>query len=110
MMGNPVPFNLGYYIAMLVINAVLTIVVVAIYMWKYEQDHPIIPDKWVLDAIVFGAILCGINFLLDGIFFGLFIQKNLIVYFWLESTTGYFYPLIILESYLIAYLIYGRKE
>ncbi|MHA1660136.1 MAG: hypothetical protein ACTSUT_13565 [Promethearchaeota archaeon] len=88
---------------------ILTIIIIALYMWKYEKNNPIIPDNWTVDAIVFGVILCGMNFLLDILFFGM-MGRNLISYFWLETTTGYFYPLIILETFLIAYLIYGRKE
>ena len=63
--------NMGFYAAMLILNLILTIVVIAIYLWKFEQKNPIIPDKWAIDAIVFGIILCGMNFLLDAIFFGI---------------------------------------
>ncbi len=108
LMGNPKPFVFEYYLTMLIINAIITILVIVLYMWMYEQNNPIIPDRWALDAVIVGIILCGMNFLLDSIFFGLFLHMNLIAYFWLQSTTGYFYPLIILETYLIAYLIYGR--
>lgn len=101
--------NMGFYAAMLILNLILTIVVVALYLWKFEQKHPIIPDKWAIDAIIFGIILCGMNFLLDAIFFGL-MGRNLISYFWIETTTGYFYPAIVLETLFLAYLIYGRKE
>jgi len=109
-MGNPKPFVFEYYITMLIINAIISIIIVAIYIWKYEQKNPIIPDKWALDAIVFGAILCAMNFLLDIVFFGFMLKMDLFAYFWLESTAGYFYPLIILETFLIAFLIYGRKK
>lgn len=108
-MGNPKPFVFEYYLAMLIINAIISILVFALYMWKYEQNNPIIPDRWALDAVIFGIILCGMNFLFDAIFFGLILHMDLIAYFWLQSTTGYLYPLIILETYLIAYLIYGRN-
>lgn len=102
--------NFGYYIAMLILNFIISISVLVIYLWKYEQKNPIILDKWALDAIILGALICGMNFLMDIIFFGLMMQRNLVAYFWLESTAGYFYPTIPLETLLIAYLIYGRNE
>jgi hypothetical protein len=103
---NPDP---GLYIILLIINFMLTIVILAIYLWKYEQNNPIIERIWYKDAILLGIILCTMNFLLDAVFFG--IQgRNLLTYFFIETTTGYMYPLIILETILLAYLIYGRKE
>ncbi len=102
--------NFGYYIAMLIVTFIISIIVLGIYLWKYEQKNPIISDKWALDAVVLGAIICGMNFLLDAIFFGVMLQVDLIAYFWLQTTTGYLYPLIILETLILAYLIYGRKE
>jgi len=102
--------NMGVYVALLIVNTIVSIVVASIYLWKYEQNNPIIPDKWAIDAIVLGVIICAMNFLLDILFFGVFAQKNLISYFFLETTTGYFYPLIILVTLLLAYLIYGRKN
>ncbi len=111
MTGQPIANpNFSYYMAMLIVNFILTIVVAALYMWKCEQNNPILAENWALDAIIFGVILCGMNFLLDALFFGVFMQKDLLSYFWLETTTGYFYPAIILETLILAYLIYGRKE
>lgn len=101
--------NMGYYFTMLIVNAIITIVVAAIYIWKYDQNHPILANNWALDAVILGVIICAMNFLLDAIFFGS-MGRNLISYFWLETTTGYFYPAIILETFLIAYIIYGRKK
>jgi len=80
-----------------------------VYVWKYEQTNPIVAGNWAIDAIVLGAIICGMNFLYDALFFSM-MGRNLLAYFWLETTTGYFYPAIILTTYLIAYFIYGRNE
>jgi hypothetical protein len=102
-------FNIGYYIAMLIVNAILSILVFALYLWKYEEKNPIIPDKWAIDAIALGGIICGMNFLFDALVFGM-MGRNLIAYFWLETTTGYLYPIIILLTYILAYLIYGKKQ
>ena len=99
----------GVYITMLIINTIVSIAIFALYEWKYEQNNPIIADNWVIDAILLGAIICGMNFLFDALFFGM-MGRNLIAYFWLETTTGYFYPAIIFIVYLIAYAIYGRKQ
>ena len=102
--------NIGYYVAMLIVNTIISIVVLILYLWKWEQKNPIIPDKWAIDAIILGAIICGMNFLMDILFFGIFTQRNLIAYFWLETTTGYAYPALIIITLILAYLIYGRKE
>ena len=102
--------NLGVYITLIIVNFIVSIIAFSIYLWKYEQNNPIIPDKWAVDAIVLGVIICAMNFLFDIVFFGLFLQRNLISYFWLETTTGIFYPLIILVVLILAYLIYGRKK
>ena len=102
--------NIGYYVAMLIVNTIISIIIFILYLWKWEQNNPIIPDKWVIDAIILGAIICGMNFLMDILFFGIFAQRNLIAYFWLETTTGYAYPALIIITLILAYLIYGRKE
>lgn len=101
--------DMGYYVTMLIINAVITIIIAVLYIWKYEQNNPIILENWSLDAIILGVILCAINFLLDAMFFGM-MGRNLIAYFWLETTTGYLYPLMILETYIIAYFLYGKNQ
>ena len=101
--------NMGYYITVLIVNAIISYFIVILYLWKWEQNNPIIPDKWAIDAIVLGAIICGLNVLLDVLFFGVMMQMNLVVYFFLQSTAGYFYILIIPITLLLAYLIYGRK-
>jgi hypothetical protein len=103
--ANP---NIVVYVTMLLINAIVSITIFALYIWKYEQKNPIIANKWAINAIVLGAIICGLNFLLDALFFGM-MGRNLLSYFWLETTTGYFYPAIIFETYILAFLIYGRK-
>ncbi len=108
--NKPKPFNFGLYIMMLIINAIVSVVIFILYLWKYEQINPIILDKWALDAIIFGVIICAMNFIFDILFFGFFAQQDLIAYFFFETTTGYFYPLIIVEILLIAYLIYGRGK
>ena len=100
--------DMGVYATVLIINTILTIVILSFYILKYEQSNPIISDNWRNDAIILGVIICAINFLLDALFFGI-MGRNLIAYFWLESTTGYMYPLIIIETWIIAYLIYGKK-
>lgn len=105
--ANP---NFGVYMTLLIVNLIISIIIFVLYLWKYEQNNPIIPDKWALDAIVLGIIICAMNYLLDIIFFGLMMQRNLIAYFFLESTAGYSYPIIILITFILAYLIYGRKE
>jgi len=102
--------NIGYYVAMLIVNTIISIIIFILYLWKWEQNNPIIPDKWVIDAIILGAIICGMNFLMDILFFGIFAQRNLIAYFWLETSTGYAYPALIIITLILAYLIYGRKE
>jgi len=103
--ANP---NIGVYVTMIFINAIVSIVIFALYIWKYEQNNPIIANKWAIDAIILGVIICGMNFLLDALFFGI-MGRNLLSYFWIETTTGYFYPAIIIETYILAFLIYGRK-
>jgi hypothetical protein len=108
--NKPRTFIFEVYVSLLIINAIISAIVFALYLWKYERLNPIIPDKWVLDAILFGIIISAMNYLFDIIFFGGILQQNLIVYFFIESTAGYFYPLIILEILLLAYLIYGRKQ
>ena len=102
--------NIGYYVAMLIVNTIISIIILILYLWKWEQKNPIIPDKWAIDAIILGAIICGMNFLMDILFFGIFTQRNLIAYFWLETSTGYAYPALIIITLILAYLIYGRKE
>ena len=102
--------NIGYYVAMLIVNTIISIVVLILYLWKWEQKNPIIPDKWAIDAIILGAIICGMNFLMDILFFGIFTQRNLIAYFWLETSTGYAYPALIIITLILAYLIYGRNR
>ena len=104
------PFDFGFYLAMLIVTAIVSIVIFALYLWKYEQNNPIITNGWAIDAIILGIIICAMNFIFDIIFFGLIIHRNLISYFFLETTTGYAYPFIILEILIIAYLIYGRKS
>lgn len=101
--------NMGYYITVLIINAIISYTIVIFYLWKWEQNNPIIPDKWAIDAIVLGAIICGMNVLMDVLFFDIMMQMNLFVYFFLQSTAGYFYILIIPITLLLVYLIYGRK-
>ncbi|MHA1803190.1 MAG: hypothetical protein ACTSU4_01510 [Promethearchaeota archaeon] len=109
--NQPIPNpNIQLYISLLIVNALVSLFVLLLYLWKYESKHPIIADSWAIDAIVLGSIVCGLNFLLDALFFGVFQNRNLISYFWLETTTGYFYPLMILETYILAYLLYGRKK
>lgn len=108
--NKPKPFVFEVYIAMLILNAIVSIIIFALYLWKYEQSNPIIAEKWSLDAVLFGAIVCAMNFIFDILFFGLFAQQDLILYFFFETTTGYFYPLIIVEMLIIAYIIYGRRE
>ena len=100
--------NFGVYVMLLIITFVLSIIIIGIYLWKFEQTNPIIPNKWAVDAVVLGIIICAMNFLLDAIFFGM-TGRNLIAYFFLETTTGYVYPLIILETLILAYLIYGKN-
>ncbi|MFW9899336.1 MAG: hypothetical protein ACFFDO_08780 [Candidatus Thorarchaeota archaeon] len=102
--------NMGYYVAMLVVTAIISIVILILYLWKWEQKKPIIPDKWVIDAIILGVIICGMNFLMDILFFGIFAHRNLIAYFWIETTTGYAYPSLIIITFILAYVIYGKKE
>jgi hypothetical protein len=101
--------NIGFYIVLLIVNVIISTLIIALYIWKYEQNNPIIADKWAIDALVLGIIICGMNFLLDALFFGM-LGRNLVAYFWLESTTGYMYPAIILITYILAYLIYGKKK
>jgi hypothetical protein len=108
--NKPRSFIFEVYVSLLIINAIISAIVFALYLWKYERLNPIIPDKWLLDAILFGIIISAMNYLFDIIFFGVFLQQNLIIYFFIESTAGYFYPLIILEILLLAYLIYGREQ
>ena len=101
--------NFGVYVTLLIVTFIISIVVIGIYLWKYEQKNPIILNKWALDAVILGIIICTMNFLLDAIFFGM-LGRNLIAYFFLETTTGYLYPLIILETLILAYLIYGKNK
>lgn len=102
--------NLTLYIILLIINLVISIFFLTIYVWKYEQDTPIIPERWALDAIILGSTICSMKFLLDSIFFGVMSGMNLILYFWVQSAAGYVYPAIIFEILIIAYLIYGRRR
>jgi len=108
--NKPRPFDFGLYVAMLIVTAIVSIVIFALYLWKYEQNNPIISDGWAIDAIILGIIICAMNFIFDIIFFGLIAQRNLISYFFLETTTGYAYPFIIFEILIIAYLIYGKRS
>jgi hypothetical protein len=108
--NKPKPFVFEVYILMLIINAIVSIAIFIVYLWKYEQNHPIIEERWALDSIIFGAIICAMNFVFDVLFFGVFAQRDLISYFFFETTTGFFYPLIIVEMVIIAYFIYGRKR
>ena len=108
--NKPRPFDFGFYVAMLIVTAIVSIAIFALYLWKYEQNNPIISNGWAIDAIILGIIICAMNFIFDIIFFGLIMHRNLILYFFLETTTGYAYPFIILEILIIAYLIYGRKS
>jgi hypothetical protein len=100
--------NFGVYVILLIITFIISIIIIGIYLWKFEQKNPIIPNKWALDAVVLGIIICAMNFLFDAVFFGM-TGRNIIAYFFLETTTGYFYPLIILETLILAYLIYGKN-
>ena len=108
--NKPRPFDFGLYVAMLIVTAIVSIVIFALYLWKYEQNNQIITNGWAIDAIILGIIICAMNFIFDIIFFGLIMHRNLISYFVLVTTTGYAYPFIILEILIIAYLIYGRKS
>ena len=101
--------NLTLYIILLIVNIVISLFFLTIYVWKYEKDTPIIPERWELDAIILGSIICFMKFLLDSIFFGIIIGMNLILYFWIQSAAGYVYIAIIFEILIIAYLIYGRR-
>jgi len=105
--SNP---NLGLYAILLVVNIIISVIILGFYLKKYEQSNPIIPENWSLDALLLGGILCAMNFILDAIFFGLLMQRNLIAYYFLETTTGYFYPAIILITWLIAYFSYGKER
>lgn len=102
--------DFGLYIILLIVNVIVMTVIMALYIWKYEQNNRIYPENWSIDAIILGIILCGMNFLLDALFFGVMMQRNLLAYYFLESTTGYMYPGIILITWLITYFIYGKKE
>ncbi len=102
--------DMNVYITLLILNFVITLVILALYLWKFEKNHPIIENGWIFDAFILGLVLCGMNFLLDAIFFGVFQQRELLSYFFLETTTGYLYPAIILETLILAYLIYGRTK
>ncbi|MFX1309921.1 MAG: hypothetical protein ACFE8C_09520 [Promethearchaeota archaeon] len=103
-------FDFEVYVVLLIVNLIISIIITAIYLWKYEQKNPIISDKWAIDATILGVIICAMNYLFDILFFGVIMQRNLVAYFWLESTAGYSYPFIILMTLILAYLIYGRKE
>lgn len=102
--------NMGLYFSLLILNAIITLIVLILYLWKFEKNNPIITNGWILDGLLLGIIICAMNFLLDALFFGIFQQRQLLSYFFLETTTGYLYPAIILETVFLAYLIYGRKE
>jgi len=102
--------NFGVYVTLIIITFIVSIIIIGIYLWKFEQKNPIIPDRWAIDAVVLGIVICAMNFIFDILFFGIFAQRDLIAYFFFETTTGYFYPLIIVEILIISYLIYGRKE
>lgn len=102
--------NLTLYIILLIVNLVISLFFLTIYVWKYEKDTPIIPERWALDAIILGGIICFMKFLLDSIFFGIILGMNLIFYFWIQSAAGYVYTAIIFEILIIAYLIYGRRR
>jgi len=108
--NKPRSFDFGLYILMLIVTVIVSISIFAVYLWKYEQNNPIILDGWFIDALILGAIICAMNFIFDIIFFGIISQRNLITYFFLDTKTGYFYPIIILEIIIIAYLIYGKKD
>ena len=79
--NKPKPFVFEVYVAMLIINAIVSVIIFVVYLWKYEQSNPIISEKWALDAVFFGAIICAMNFIFDILFFGLFAQRDLISYF-----------------------------
>ncbi|TFG04238.1 MAG: hypothetical protein EU539_11205 [Promethearchaeota archaeon] len=108
--NKPRTFIFEFYIALLIVNAIVSVLIFALYLWKYEKVNPIIQHNWMIDALVLGAIVCLMNYVFDIIFFGIFLQTDLLAYFFLESTAGYSYPIIILWMLVLAYLIYGRKD
>ena len=101
--------NFGVYVTLLIVTFIVSIIIIGVYLWKVEQKNPIVANKWAIDAVILGIIICTMNFLLDALFFGM-LGRNLIAYFFLETTTGYLYPLIILETFILAYLIYGKNK
>ncbi|TFG23403.1 MAG: hypothetical protein EU532_13510 [Promethearchaeota archaeon] len=101
--------NFGVYVTLLIVTFIVSIIIIGVYLWKVEQKNPIVANKWAIDAVILGIIICKMNFLLDALFFGM-LGRNLIAYFFLETTTGYLYPLIILETFILAYLIYGKNK
>ena len=102
--------DFGVYVTLLIVNTIISTVIMVLYIWKYEQNNRIYPDNWFIDAILLGVIICAMNFIMDALFFGVMMQRNLLAYYFLESTTGYMYPTIILITWLIAYFIYGKSE
>ena len=102
--------DFSLYVTLLIVNTIIMTVIMALYIWKYEQNNRIYPDNWSIDAIILGVIICAMNFIMDALFFGVMMQRNLLAYYFLESTTGYMYPAIILINWLIAYLLYGKNE
>ncbi|MHA1147217.1 MAG: hypothetical protein ACTSR8_03135 [Promethearchaeota archaeon] len=102
--------DFGLYVILLIANMIISIAIIALYIWKYEQKNLIYLEGWSIDAIILGTIICAMNFIMDALFFGVIMQRNLLAYYFLESTTGYMYPAIILITWLVAYLIYGKNE
>ncbi len=44
--NKPRPFDFGFYVAMLIVTAIVSIAIFALYLWKYEQNNPIISNGW----------------------------------------------------------------
>ena len=42
--------DMGVYITLLIVNVIISTIIMALYIWKYEQENPIIEDNWSLDA------------------------------------------------------------
>ena len=63
--NKPRPFDFGFYIAMLIVTAIVSIFIFAFYLWKFEQNNPIIANNWAFDAIILGIIICAMNFIFD---------------------------------------------
>lgn len=107
------------YLPMVIMFGVGTFILMIIFLWWYLPYLEIDLDQfWVQESILFGIIVMLVQFILDIVTFGLFLQDvDLIIYFFgllqgdpQGSTVLIMYPLIIVWTVIAGFITIKRRS